>query len=339
MLAPHAESAGPSPFFHLSRESLALFPGFVAALRDETGLNACFRRSGKILVALSGDERVALDQRRAWLTEEGLPARMLDGAELRALEPLVTDAADAALLLEGDAQVDNRVLGRAAWGAAAAAGVRMLTGQAVSGVHIGNRGVAGVRLRGGGRLEADCVVLSAGAWSGQLSGLPRPLPVFPVRGQMIALAGWSGARTGGEHLVSGAGVYLVPRSAGGERRMWVGATMERVGFEKRTTAAGRTGLHEAALRLMPWLEGAPVVEHWAGLRPATPDGLPILGPDPDVDGLLYATGHFRNGVLLTPVTARIIADLLEGRSPEGIEAFRVSRFARGGSELPTPLTP
>jgi len=334
MLAPLSESERPGPFFRLSRESLALFPRFVAALQEETGLDACFRRSGKLLVALSGEESAALDQRRAWLAAEGLPNRMLDGPELRSLEPLVAGEAEAALLLEGDALVDNRALGRAAWGAAAAAGVRMLTGQAVSGVHIRKGRVAGLHLRGGGRLEAARVVLSAGAWSGQLSGLPRPLPVFPVRGQMIAIAGWSGGEAGGEHLVSGAGVYLVPRSAGGERRMWVGATMEHVGFEKRTTTAGRTCLHEGALRLMPGLEGAPVVEHWAGLRPATPDGLPILGADPEADGLLYATGHFRNGILLTPVTARITADLLEGGSPAGLEAFHVSRFAPDGTVLP-----
>jgi glycine/D-amino acid oxidase-like deaminating enzyme len=127
-------------------------------------------------------------------------------------------------------------------------------------------------------------------------------------------------------MLSGAGVYLLPRVVDGRSCVWVGATVEEAGFDGRTTPEARETLRQAAARLLPALAEAPVVEHWAGLRPATPDELPIVGPDPEMAGLVYATGHFRNGILLAPVTAQLVGDVLDGAAPAELEPFRPERF-------------
>jgi glycine/D-amino acid oxidase-like deaminating enzyme len=136
-------------------------------------------------------------------------------------------------------------------------------------------------------------------------------------------------------IVSGAGTYLLPRTAGAMARVWAGATVEDVGWGKRTTAAARTTLHQGAAALVPALEGARVFEHWSGLRPGTPDALPVLGPDPDVAGLFYATGHFRNGILLAPITARLLASTLTGERPSELSPFRIERFDSDPTPRPT----
>jgi len=170
-------------------------------------------------------------------------------------------------------------------------------------------------------------VLAAGAWSGRLTGLPGPLPVGPARGQMLAVAGpaeptaWSGGPT-----ITSDRVYIVPRG----RRILIGATVEDVGFAPGPTPVGLTSLVEAATALAPALAHMPIQEVWAGFRPRTPDGLPVLGADPDVPGLFYATGHFRNGILLAPITAAIMADLLAGARPAvDIAPFDPARFHAG----------
>jgi glycine oxidase len=183
--------------------------------------------------------------------------------------------------------------------------------------------VHGVRLDDGASIACDTLVLAGGAWSGELDGLPRPLPVHPVKGQMIAL----GERGGGlRTCVETERCYLIPRPG----RVWVGATSEHVGFARGTTAAARAALRAAAAHAVPELGDAPELEAWDGFRPATSDELPVLGADPDVAGLVHASGHFRNGILLTPVTAELIARAVRGVEDPRLEAFRPDRFAREG---------
>jgi glycine oxidase len=197
----------------------------------------------------------------------------------------------------------------------------------VRGLSTGDGRVVGVTLGGGGFLAAERVVLAAGAWSGQLAGLPHPLPIRPVLGQMVALGT---SRPLPRRIVGGAGVYLLPRSRDTSHRIWVGATMEERGFSTTTTRSARQWLTEGAARLFPELARSEVLEHWCGLRPAAPDGLPVLGPDPRVEGLFYATGHFRNGILLAPVTAALLGAALEGAIPEPLRSFLPNRFSSGG---------
>jgi glycine oxidase len=180
--------------------------------------------------------------------------------------------------------------------------------------------VVGVRTATGERIEAGAVVVAAGSWAGALGGIPRELPVSPVHGQLLALKTIPPLF---RHVIHSPGVYLVPRADG---RLIVGATVERVGFEKAVTPAGLMSLLRPALEIAPALASMPVVELWSGLRPGTPDGLPIIGPDPEVTGLHYAVGHYRNGILLAPVTAELIAGSVRGSATRDLSPFSISRF-------------
>lgn len=217
-----------------------------------------------------------------------------------------------------DAFVDNRQLGAAAANAAQRAGVTLLTGTPVT-TLLPNA----VKLADGRELKAAHIVVAAGAWSAQLRGLPRPLPVEPVKGQMLSLR----AREPLPHILVSHDCYLIPRSG---NRVLVGATIEHVGFTEGNTPEGLAGLRAAAQRLVPALETAEVLEQWYGFRPGTADQLPILGPDPSDSTLVYATGHYRNGILLAPITAQIISALIAaGAHDAAFEHFGIQRFGTG----------
>ena len=323
MLSVLSEGERPDALFALARASRDRYPAFLQALREATGLAVDLRELGNLRVALSDDAAEVLrrEVERQWAA--GVGVEWLDRAAARELEPSLAGAVRAAALTPTDAHVDNRRLGRALWAAAAAAGVAFRLGVPAARVlaEPGGR-VAGVELAGGERIEAAAVVIAAGSWSGTLNGLPRTLPVQPVRGQMLAVEAVPPLV---RRIVMGDGCYLVPTAEG---RVLVGATVERAGFERRVTPAGIRDLVNAATAVVPALAEAAVVETWAGLRPGTPDGLPILGTDPELAGLVYATGHFRNGILLTPITAEIVADLVAGASPAiSLEPFAPNRFA------------
>jgi glycine oxidase len=175
-------------------------------------------------------------------------------------------------------------------------------------------------LANGERVEARSTVLAAGAWVGLLAGLPRPLPVVPVRGQMLAFAG-----PAVRHVIMSPCGYVLSRG----NRSLVGSTMERVGFDAGTTGEAAALLHACAREILPSLAAKPVLDHWAGLRPVTPDLLPLVGADPACEGLFYACGHSRNGVLLAPLTASVIAALIvTGSTPLDVKAYDPARFGR-----------
>lgn len=325
MLAPLGEARQPGPFLSFALESLDRWPGWVAQLEAETGLEAGYRPCGKLLVAATEGETSALRVRFEWQTDDGHAPHWLEGTALRRVEPALAPEWRSGLHLPLHASVDPRRLHALLLAAAEKAGVEIRRGVSVEGLLRDGEGVVGVVSADGLRWPADHTILAAGAWSGTLSGLPRPLPVRPVRGQMLALSVETPPLRG---LVAGPGAYLIPREAADGRPLVViGASMDEAGFAVDTDDATIDALRRAAEALVPALVAAVEEERWAGLRPATPDDLPILGPDPDTPGLVYATGHHRNGILLAPATAERIAARIMGDPPG-----RTGRGAAEGSD-------
>jgi glycine oxidase len=322
ILSPGVEALEPGPFYALGRASLARYPAFVAELEQVTGVALGYRGGGTLEVALDDQHARLLAGRAAKIHSAGLPVTVLDDAEVRRLEPGLSPEARGALWFEDEASLDPRQLGRALAIAAARAGARFLTGQ-VRAIRAAFGRVDGVEHESG-PIDAPAVVLAAGSWSMQVAGhgLP-PGAVRPVRGQMAVLDTRPPLLS--RVVFSGHG-YLVPRPDG---RVLCGSTMEEVGFEKAVTAGGLRHLLEVGLAIAPALERAPLVETWSNFRPASPDGEPILGPGP-VAGLLYATGHTRNGILLCPVTADAIAAcVLATPPPVDLAPFSPARLGAG----------
>ncbi|HUP19784.1 MAG TPA: glycine oxidase ThiO [Gemmatimonadota bacterium] len=296
----------------------AIYPGFVAGIEAETGADVGLRADGTLVAALDEAEAEAISARGAEQRERGLAAEWLEPAAARALEPGIAGSIAGALHLPDDHQVDNVALVAAA--ARARPGVEVRTGVAVRAVLSRGGRVTGVATAAGD-VAAERVVLAAGAWSAGIEGLPRRIPVRPVRGQMLAVGPAAVPR---RKTVGGRAVYCVPRADG---RVLIGATVEEAGFDASVDPAAIEGLRGAAERLLPALAGAPETARWAGLRPGTADDLPILGADPELDGLVYATGHYRNGILLAPLTALWVAAVIEDEPPPGDPApFRPDRF-------------
>ena len=319
-IAPPADPGARRAMRTLALESRERYPAFVRMIEEESGRSVPDRPHGTRVVALAAAGREALGRSGRRPRELGLFAELLDGPAARRLEPALGPEVIAALHLPDDHAVDNVILARAVREAAAARGVVIELGRPVEAVVVEEGGVVGVHAAGE-TVPADRVVVAAGAWSGTLEGLPGPLPVRPVRGQIAALL----PPEPPVRTVAGPGAYCVPREDG---RVLVGATMEEAGFEEGVSAAAVNGLIEAATRFLPGLAEGGAPEAWSGLRPATPDGLPVIGEDTEARGLLYATGHFRNGILLAPVTAAIVAALATGgRPPVDPAPFRPDRFA------------
>ncbi|MGH7483770.1 MAG: glycine oxidase ThiO [Longimicrobiales bacterium] len=321
MIAPLAEVQGQGPFLDLAMASFERYPAWVAALRAETRVELDYQTNGKLQLAFNEAEISMLRERFEWQRRAGFEVEPLRSDGVLEAEPAVSPRARAGLLIARDHNIDNRALGRALWLAAAARGARVIDGVAASDLELEDGRVHGVRLADRTRVASPKVVIAAGAWSGRLSGLPRPLPVEPVRGQMLAIETMPGLL---RRVVLTPRCYLIPRRDG---RLVVGSTMDDAGFETHVTPRGLRALLDGAVEAVPSLAEAPVVATWAGLRPGTPDGAPILGPDPDVDGLFYATGHFRNGILLAPVTGELIAALVSDLStPVDWRPFAIDRF-------------
>ncbi len=317
LLAPQAECVAPGPFFDLGIESRGLYPQWTEELVAETGIDVGYRRTGILRCALREGPQ-SLDP-FLWQRRAGLAVEQKDPASIAALtQGQVTPEVHEALFFPEESIVDSRRLTRALWLSAERRGVRLLIGTAARRFLLREGACRGVETDGGA-IEAERVVDAAGAWANFDPGLPMPLPVRPVRGQIVEL------RLAGEGLptvIQSEEVYLVPHADGS---LLVGATVEFVGFEKEVTAGAVEGLIAAAARLVPAVEAARFTGARVGLRPGTPDGLPVLGPSA-VPGLFFATGHFRNGILLAPVTARILADELMGGGSHDLVPFSIERF-------------
>ncbi len=324
MLAAGLEAEpGEERLLVLNLESQRLWPAFRAQLEAASGRAIGYRAEGTLAVALTRDDAERLRFSFEFQRRLDIELAWLSGADARRREPHLRPGIAAAVFSPHDHQVDNRRLSRALAAAFVQAGGDLREHAAVGAIDIDASRVRGVVVDGQ-RHPADVVVLAAGAWSAALDGLPdaaRP-PVRPVKGQMLALR-MDPERPVLRHVLWAPKGYLVPRADG---RLIVGGTVEERGYDQQLTAGGVLALLEAAWRALPAIEDLPIDELWVGLRPTSRDDAPILGPTP-VEGLVLATGQHRNGILLAPIVAQAVSELiLTGRSPVAIDAFAIGRF-------------
>ena len=300
ILSPAPESPGTIPLVPLGKASMALYPEFVAAVEELSGQSVGFRPKGTIDALFARDAARELSTLIALHHGLGLKAEPLRAEDARELEPALSPDVEAAALRPDEASVDNRALTQAVMQAARKSGVEIFPGHAVKAIWREGASCAGLALQGE-KVSAKWTIVAAGCFSSSIEGVKPYAPVRPAKGQMMALR--SDALEI-EHVLWSEKIYLVPRN---DRRILAGATVEYLGFNKDVTAGGVQKILSAAIELAPELANAKVEETWAGLRPDSPDHLPILGPT-DLEGLLIATGHFRSGILLTPITARLVRE-------------------------------
>ena len=325
MLAAGVETEpGEEQLLPLALESQRLWPDFARELEAAADISVNYRDEGTLVVALNRDDAAQLHHSYEFQKGLGLDLHWLSAAEARRREPHLKPGIAAAVWSPRDHQVENRDLGRALGIAARRAGVELVEHCAVHEVLFkGGRAAGLVSERG--REPAEIVVLAAGAWSREIGGIPPAYlpPVRPIKGQMLALQ-MDPAAPLLRHVVWLPRGYMVPRSDG---RLVIGGTVEERGFDSRLTAGGVLALLEGAWRAVPSIEELPIAETWVGFRPGSRDDAPMLGPS-GIDGLVIATGHHRNGILLTPVTAALVsAFVLTGRMPENALPFSPERFA------------
>lgn len=329
MLTPVSElSYGEEPLLRLGLASRDRYGAFAAELAEATGLDTGYRDDGTLQVAFDADDLKVLEDLRAFQESLGIPVEALTGRECRRAEPMLAPGVRGGLLAPEDGSVDPRRLAPALLAAGERLGVRLVRRRA-EGLLVERDAAAGVRLDDGAEIRADRVLLAAGPWSGDLEGLPAGTvpPVRPVKGQVIRLrTPVPFLRRTTRGLVKGSSVYLVPRADG---EIVIGATQEELGFDTRVTAGGLWELLRDARELLPGLTELEFAEVTAGLRPGSPDNAPLMGPT-GLPGLYLGTGHFRNGILLAPVSADALAAmLLDGPVPEVAAPFSPARFAPG----------
>ena len=300
MISPAPENPDMIPFVPMSLASVALYPDFIRKVEELAGVRVGYRKDGALDVIVDGDAQEELSTVIALQHGVGLKAEALSAEQARKMEPALTDEMQAAIFREDEASLDTRVFTDAALKAAQRKGVQIFAGNGAKALWKAGERCKGLVLEKG-QVEAKWTVIAAGCFSARIEGVAPYAPVFPAKGQMMALRCESVEI---HHVLWLEHTYLVPRNDG---RIIAGSTIERTGFDHDVTAGGLKKILNEATKLAPGLEKARIEEAWAGLRPDSPDHLPIIGPT-DLDGLLIATGHFRSGILLAPVTARLIHD-------------------------------
>jgi len=302
MISPPPESQAMSSLLPLSLASVKLYPEFIALVEELSGQSVGYRKDGALDILFTEEEATAAHEILAQHRTCGLRAELLNPEQARKLQPSLSPEIRAAIHRPDEASLDNRLFTEATLEAARRKGVEIFSANGAKALWFEGRACKGVQLETG-RVEARWTVVAAGCFSALIEGAARYAPVIPAKGQMTALR--SDAIRLERDLWLGHN-YLVPRNDG---RIIAGATVEYEGFDRSVTAAGLQQILNAALSLLPGLDKARIEETWVGLRPDSPDHLPILGPT-DRDGLLIATGHFRSGILLTPVTARLVRECI-----------------------------
>ena len=342
MLAPVAEARfGEEALTGLLVQAASAWPGFARDLEEASGRLVHYRADGALLVACDPSDWAATDDVLGYQLELGLAARRLSARECRVSEPLLSPGIRGGAELPGDHQVDNRLVVEALLAACRNARVTFVSDR-VAGVTIEGGRVTGVSLAGGGSRTADAVVIAAGSTSGQVTGVTVQLPVRPVKGMTLRLLAPPDAprlRRTVRALVHGRNCYLVPRDDGG---VVVGATVEEKGFDLAVQVGAVSDLLDDARELVPALDEYTLTDTTTGLRPGSPDNAPLVGPT-GVAGLIVATGHHRNGILLAPVTADEVVRLLGDAEPSDLfAAFGPERFGpSAGDRLagrPAPVT-
>jgi glycine oxidase len=324
IISPAPESPAMIPLVPLGKASLALYPAFIELVEELSSQTAGYRPAGTLDAIISKSAREELNTIIALHHGLGLNAEPLSAAEARELEPALSEGIEAGVLRPEEASVDNRALTKAVLDAARKSGVKIIGGTRVDAIWCEGGRCAGFVV-GGEKIVAGKSVIAAGCFSAGIGGAAAYAPVRPAKGQMISL------RCDGlaiERVLWSEKIYLVPRNDG---RILAGATLEHVGFDKSVTLGGIAKLSTAAMELAPGLKDARIEETWAGLRPDSPDHLPILGPV-EVDGLFFATGHYRSGVLLAPVTAKLICEwVTQNTTTLDCTRFSPLRFQRAAS--------
>jgi glycine oxidase len=314
MLTPQSEADSASPFLDLCLASQRMYRAFTDELRKETDIDAGCIKSGLLYLAPSSESFQVCRRRYEAQKQIGLSIEFLSPDELRVAEPEITAPAHCALFFPDDLQVTPRRLTQALHDSCIRSGVEIRSGASVDEISAGS-----IRI-GREELRAAKIVVASGVWSPEVKGLNPPAPVRPRKGQILSL---NSADRPLRHMIRWENVYLVPRPNGD---LVIGATEEEAGFDRSVTPAGIVALLSKAQVIASRVASLPIKEMWAGLRPATPDGLPIIGKS-RLEGVYYATGHYRNGILLAPITAAIIAALVEERTPPlPIDAYSPFRF-------------
>jgi glycine oxidase len=322
ILAPQVETDKDDDFFRLACASRDLYRDFAESLQTESGIDVQLDTTGTLCIAFTEDEEAELRARFAWQQSEGLAVEWMDSGGARKLEPCLSKQVRCALRFPNDFQIENRRLVKALLIANERLGVRLLQDCEATTLKIENDRAVGVETSQG-LISASSLVLAAGAWSSTIK-CPKTLPqidVKPVRGQMLC---FEPPEQLARHVIYSARGYLIPRS---DSRLLAGSTTEAAGFEKRVTDEGVEAIKSMAVEIAPALKSLTVVDSWAGFRPRAKDGLPVLGPTRYLAGLFYATGHYRNGILLTPITGDLIAEaILSGANPPLLSPFSPDRF-------------
>ncbi|HEX8633339.1 MAG TPA: glycine oxidase ThiO [Pyrinomonadaceae bacterium] len=340
MLAPQVEADRADEFFRLAAAGRDAYPAFARELEEESGVSIELDRTGTLYLALNEADEAECERRFQWQTRAGLAVERLTAGEVRALEPQVSARVRSALRFPLDGQVENRRLTSALVKACTARGVRLFTHTEVCAIKVEGGRATGVETSRGAT-RAGSVVVAGGAWSSRLRldasaahgfdaarvAAPR---VEPVRGQMLCYAPAAAGSPLVRHVVYSPRGYLVPRRDG---RLLAGTTTEHAGFDKSLTDAGRETIERHAREIAPAARALVLSDAWAGLRPRAADEWPVLGALADVPNLFYATGHYRNGILLAPLTGALVAGMIlrHGATPPLLEAFTPERFRRAAS--------
>ncbi len=325
ILSPAPENPATIPLVPLGKASMSLYPQFVARVEEISGQRVGFRPKGTLEALFSRDAARELSTHVALHHGWGLRAEALSAEDARELEPALSPELEAAVLRPDEASIDNRALTQAVLDAARKSGAEIFAHREVRGVWREKQRCAGLLLENE-KVSANWTIIAAGSFSASIAGVDAYAPVRPAKGQMASLRA---ERLKIERVLWSDKIYLVPRNDG---RILAGATVEYVGFDRKVTAGALATVLSGAIELAPGLAHARVEETWAGLRPDSPDHLPILGPA-DIDGLLIATGHFRSGILLTPITARLIREwVTEQRVSVDCERFSPLRFVEARKE-------
>lgn len=321
MLAPNAETGKLDDFFYLCNDSNELYPNFAWELSEETGVDIELERSGTIYAAFTDADMKEIRQRFEWQKSAGLAVEFLNAESVRKLEPFISPDVREGLFFPNDWQVENRKLLAALTKYAAVNQIEIVENAEVTRLVSENQKIVGAETMDR-KFAAKTIILATGAWTSFIKADGFLMPkVKPMRGQMIA---FQTAKRLFQRVIYSPRGYLVPRLDG---RILIGATVEDVGFDKEITDAGISFLRENALEIAPSLVNLNIAEKWVGLRPFAADGLPVLGAFPEVENLLIATAHYRNGILLAPLTAEIIADKVIGSvESEYLKAFSPRRF-------------
>lgn len=324
MLSPQAETDEIGPFFDLCSRSLDLYPEFAQRLLDETGIDVEFDRTGTLCLAFNEHEVDELNHRYEWQRRAGLAVERLSGNEISEIEPDLSPNIELGLRFPNDWQVENRKLASALRKYSEINGIRIIENIGAEALVVDNDSIAGA-VTSLGTIRAETTIVATGAWTSliRLAGKPMPVEVEPVRGQMVCLTAATGRPL--RHVVYTHRGYLVPRRDG---RILSGSTSERVGFDASTTETATKALTHLASDLLPNREMT-VTDSWAGLRPFAKDGLPVIGGIDGLESFIIATGHYRNGILLTPITAKLIAEkVVNGRDDDVFSTFGPQRLAR-----------